>query len=75
LRTQADFILEFAHFLEKHYKEKGIKNPEVYVESYIALNGRLSQQFVDPTVDLTNVTESFSHKDWLLPFKDTIHGF
>jgi hypothetical protein len=75
LRTQADFILEFAHFLEKHYKEKGIKNPEVYVESYIALNGRLSQQFVDPTVDLTNVTESFSHKHWLLPFKDTIHGF
>ncbi|WP_296312897.1 HTTM domain-containing protein [Winogradskyella sp. UBA3174] len=75
LRTQADFILEFAHFLEKHYKEKGIKNPEVYAESYIALNGRLSQQFVDPTVDLTKVTESFSHKDWLLPFKDTIHGF
>ncbi|WP_027078610.1 HTTM domain-containing protein [Maribacter antarcticus] len=75
LRTQADLILEFAHFLEKHYKEKGIINPEVYVESYIALNGRLSQQFVNPTVDLTKVNESFSHKDWLLPFNDTIYGF
>jgi hypothetical protein len=75
LRTQADFILEFAHFLEYYYKEKGIENPEIYADSFIALNGRLSQRFVDPTVDLTKVNESLRHKEWLLPFNDTIYGF
>jgi len=75
LRTQADFILEFAHFLEQHYKEKGIPNPEVYVDSYIALNGRLSQRYIDPEVDLTEVTDSWKHKDWILPFNDKIYGF
>lgn len=75
LRTQADFILEFAHFLEQYYKDKGIKNPEVYVNSYIALNGRLSQRYIDPKVDLTKVKDSWKHKDWIMPFKDKIYGF
>ncbi|WP_299128464.1 HTTM domain-containing protein [uncultured Winogradskyella sp.] len=75
MRMQADFILEFAHFLETTYKEKGIKNPEVYVESYIALNGRLSQQYIDPNINLTKVKDSWKHKDWILPFNDTIYGF
>lgn len=75
LRTQADFILEFAHFLEQHYKQNGIENPKIYVDSYIALNGRLSQRFINPNVDLTKVTDTWCHKDWILPFNDTIYGF
>ncbi|WP_299365657.1 HTTM domain-containing protein [Winogradskyella sp.] len=75
LRTQADFILEFAHFLEKHFQDRGIKDPEVYVDSYIALNGRLSQRYIDPNVDLTKINDSWKHKDWILPFNDKIYGF
>jgi hypothetical protein len=75
LRTQADFILEFAHFLEGHFRTKGIKNPEVYVDSFISLNGRLSQRFIDPNIDLTKIKDSWKHKDWILPFNDTIYGF
>jgi hypothetical protein len=75
LRTQADFILQFAHFLEGHFRTKGIKNPEVYVDSYISLNGRLSQRFIDPNIDLTKIKDSWNHKDWILPFNDTIYGF
>jgi hypothetical protein len=72
---QADFILEFAHFLESHYKAQGIKDPEIYVNSFISLNGRLSQRFIDPNIDLTKVKDNWLHKDWILPFKDTIYGF
>lgn len=75
IRTQADFILEFAHFLQAHYKAKGIEEPEIFVESFIALNGRLSKRFIDPTVDLTKVKDSWQHKEWILPFNDNIYGF
>lgn len=71
---QPDFILEYAHFLRDYYKKQGLENPEVRVECYVALNGRLSRPFVDPTVNLANEKESFAHKTWLLPFNDEIKG-
>ncbi len=72
---QPDFILEYAHYLCKYYKSAGIKNPEVYVESYVALNGRLSQRYIDPKINLANKYESFLPKTWILPFNDEIIGF
>jgi len=71
---QPDFILEYAHFLGDHFASQGHKNLEVYVESYVALNGRLSQPFIDPTVDLLQEKESFKHKTWILEFNDDIKG-
>jgi len=76
MATQPDFILEFAHYLERHYQNwNNIKDPQIYVESYVALNGRRSRPFIDPTVDLTEIKPSFRHKDWILPFEDEIWGF
>ncbi len=69
---QPDFILEYAHYLGDHFKKDGHKNIEVYVESYVALNGRLSQPFINPKIDLYQKKESFKHKDWILPFTDKI---
>lgn len=74
MSAQPDFILEYAHFLEDHYQEEGIEDPEIYVESYVALNGRISQPFVDPEVDLTEIKPSLKHRNWLLPFNDEIKG-
>jgi len=71
---QPDFILEYAHYLHDFYEMEGINNPEVYVESYVALNGRLSQKYIDPKINLANENESFKHKTWILPFNDTIKG-
>ncbi|RFN60194.1 HTTM domain-containing protein [Marixanthomonas ophiurae] len=71
---QPDFILEYAHFLGDHFASQGHKNLEVYVESYVALNGRLSQPFIDPTVNLLQEKESFRHKTWILEFNDDIKG-
>ncbi|WP_395060137.1 HTTM domain-containing protein [Flavobacterium sp.] len=72
---QPDFILEYAHYLCDYYKKQGIQNPEVYVESYVALNGRLSQKYIDPKINLANEYESFQPKNWILPFNDEIIGF
>jgi hypothetical protein len=74
MSTQPDFILEYAHFLEDHFQDQGIENPEIYVDSYVALNGRRSQRYVNPDVDLTTIQPSLKHRTWLLPFDDEIKG-
>ena len=72
---QPDFILQYAHYLGDHFSSQGHQNVEVYAESFVALNGRPSQRYVDPNVDLYKEKESlFKHKEWLLPFKDKIYG-
>jgi len=68
MATQPDFILQYAQFLKMHFEDKGHQNVEVYVESYVALNGRLSSQYIDPKVDLGKQKESFKHKNWIIPF-------
>ena len=70
---QPDFILEYAHYLRDHFAAQG-KEVEVYVESYVALNGRRSKLYIDPTVDLAKQKESFKPKQWILPFEDEIKG-
>ncbi len=74
MATQPDFILEYAKYLEKHFKSQGHQNIEIYVDSFVALNGRMSQRFIDPTIDLTTLNNSFQHKNWVLPFNDEIKG-
>jgi hypothetical protein len=74
MASQPDFILEYAHFLRNHFKEDGHKNVQVFVESYVSLNGRLSTPMVDPKVDLAQQHESFEHKPWIISFNDVIKG-
>jgi hypothetical protein len=72
---QPDFILEYAHFLHDYYQKQGFNDPEVHVEGYVALNGRLSKLYIDQNINLAKENESFDHKTWILPFNDEIKGF
>ena len=74
MATQPDFILQYAHFLAEHSRQQGHANVQVFVDSYVALNGRSSRPYVDPTVDLLQIKESFHRQTWLVPFDDTIGG-
>lgn len=74
MSTQPDFILEYANYLAQHFKSQGHQNIEIYVDSYVALNGRLSQRFINPNINLLTQSQSFKHKDWILPFNDDIKG-
>ena len=74
MSTQPDFILEYAQYLGAHFKSQGHQNIAVHVESYVALNGRLSQPFINPEVNLLDLEDTFTHKDWILEFNDTIQG-
>jgi len=72
MSIRPDFMLEYAHYLGDHFKSQGHKNIEIYVESFVALNGRMSKTFINPKVDLYKQQESFKHKDWITPFSSEI---
>ncbi|ANW96006.1 deoxyribonuclease HsdR [Wenyingzhuangia fucanilytica] len=72
---QPDFILEYAHLLGDHFKSQGHQNIQIFAKSYVALNGRLNQLFIDPKIDLYQQKEGFHNKTWILPLNDEIKGF
>ena len=71
---QPDFILEYAHHVGEYYKKNGLKEIEIYADSYVTLNGRLSQRFIDPKVNLLDEERGFKHKKWVLALDDEITG-
>ena len=71
---QPDFILEYAHFLGDHYRQQGLENVEVYVDSHVALNGRRSRPYIDPNINLLDHHDSFRQKTFILPFNEAIKG-
>tara|TARA_B100000287_G_scaffold126731_1_gene118843 strand:+ start:4462 stop:5835 length:1374 start_codon:yes stop_codon:yes gene_type:complete len=70
---QPDFILEFAHYLGDKFSDNN-KRVKVYAESFVALNGRPSQRFIDPNVNLYEEKESINNKSWIIPLNDEIKG-
>ena len=72
---QPDMILEYGHYLGNHFKSQGHQNIAVFVESYVSLNGRLSQRFIDPAVNLMELKDTFKHKYWINSLNDEIKGF
>jgi len=70
MSTQADFIVEYAHHLGKHFESQGHQNVEVYVESYAALNGRPSQTFVQPNINLLSIKNNLDHRYYIEPLNE-----
>lgn len=70
MATQPDMILQFAHYLEKQFKQQGMKDLKITARSYVTLNGRKSRLMIDPNKDLTEIKKGFSHKEWITPFDE-----
>jgi hypothetical protein len=68
MSTQPDMILEYAHYLGDKFAKDGHQNIEIYVESYVALNGRSSRPYINPKVDLMKEIDGYKNKDWILPY-------
>ncbi|MGB3606324.1 MAG: HTTM domain-containing protein [Psychroserpens sp.] len=65
--VKPDFMWQFAQRLKDIYAKKG-RDVGVYVSAYVSVNGRPSQQLIDPKVDLANEKwHHFKHHDWILP--------
>lgn len=75
MATQPDMLLQYAHLLRDYYNQHGFKNAAVYVDSYVALNGRLGKPLILPSTNLSLVEDSFQHKTWITPLNAEIKGF
>lgn len=65
---QPDLILQYANFLKNYYQSRGIHDPQVRAEVYVTLNGRPSQLYFDPQLDLTSVRDNlWDTRAWLYP--------
>jgi len=70
MSTQPDMILEYAHYLGNHFTAQGHEDVQVFVDSYAALNGRMSKSYIDPNVDLMKIKSSLKNKNWILPLDE-----
>jgi len=67
--AKPDVIWQFAQRLKSIYAAKGM-DVEVYVHSFVSINGHKSKRFIDPNVDLASAKwHHFTHNDWILPSK------
>ncbi len=69
MSTQPDLILQYAHYLASEYVKIGVKEPEVYGDIYVSLNGARSRQFIDTSIELSMQHFSWGHYTWVLPYK------
>lgn len=67
IKSYPDFMWQFAQRLKREYNEKG-EDISVFVNSRVSINGKPYQEFIDPKIDLGNVSWNyFGHNDWILP--------
>jgi vitamin K-dependent gamma-carboxylase len=67
MSVQPDLILQLAHRIARDFEAKGRGRVEVYADARVSLNGRPSEPFVDPGVDLAREADGVSPKGWILP--------
>jgi hypothetical protein len=67
---QPDMILQYAHWLQRHYEKKGLDIDQVRAEVYVTLNGRASRLLIDSSQNLLALEDNWQHKNWILPHPD-----
>jgi hypothetical protein len=67
MATQPDMLINYAHFLEKEFENKGMQNPQILVESYVTLNGKASRLMVDKKTVLNEEKDNLNQKTWIIP--------
>lgn len=69
MAMQPDLILQYAQFLKNHYQGKGVNVSKVRAEVYVTFNARPSKLLFDPNLNLLHLSDSWKHKDWILPLE------
>ncbi|UWX55323.1 HTTM domain-containing protein [Maribacter litopenaei] len=63
-----DFTWQFAQYLKRDLENQGEEVSVYLMNSKVSINGRPPSPFIDPTVDLANISwRPFKHSDWILP--------
>lgn len=67
-----EMILQYAHYLKRHYEKNGVNSPKIQAHSGCSLNGRPFYPLVDPQTNLSEETNSFWRSSrWILPLPES----
>ena len=73
MATQPDMIVQAAKWIKQHDLDMGLDTRRVRAEVWVGLNGKRSQLFVDPFVDLTQIEDAmWASRDWVLPLDSVV---
>lgn len=72
--TQPDMIQQYARHLSIRYASNDGRPAEVFVDAWAALNGRPSQRYIDPNINLAAEPRSLVPKSWILPLDSDAVG-
>jgi len=65
MAIQPDFIVQFAQYIAAQNSDI-VKSSAVSVASFITINGRVSQRFIQQDLDLLQVQDDWSDKPWII---------
>jgi len=70
MATQPDMIIQFAKYIESEFTQDSNNDSiRVTCECYATLNGGPMSFLIDPSTDLTKLDDTWSNKEWVLPYE------
>lgn len=69
---QPDMIWQYAQYLKNVYQLKGFDNISIYANSKVSLNGRPSQDFINPNKDLLTIKRVNDIYDFIKPVENSL---
>ncbi|HYP86937.1 MAG TPA: HTTM domain-containing protein, partial [Polyangiaceae bacterium] len=67
MSSQPDLILQLARHIKRDMDRRGLGPVVVRADSRVSLNGRRGAPFVDPSIDLAALSDSWAPLPWILP--------
>ncbi|WP_224240882.1 HTTM domain-containing protein [Hyalangium gracile] len=71
MSVQPDLILQLAHRIARDFEAQGRGPVEVHADARVSLNGRSSEIFLEPEVDLAREPDGLAPKRWIRPSPDS----
>ena len=68
MSTQPDMIWQFAKLIGDEFTTQNGYMPQVFVKSWLSLNGRRSQAFTNDAIDVYRLKSPYENSQWILPF-------
>ena len=73
LKTQHDFMWQFAQRIRHQFELLNYKDIEVKYHCFVGVNGKGKQRFVDPEIDIAHEEwDRFNSQSWILPYDDAL---
>ncbi|MDE0871463.1 MAG: HTTM domain-containing protein [Flavobacteriales bacterium] len=72
MSTQPDMLVQFAGHVKEQWRHNHGQDVKVRAETWVSLNGRRSQLFIDPFADLASISNDWNERSFVIPLDSII---